>query len=492
MVNCDILIITPPRRAVFINTIVHNYPPLSQGIDSVPLRLAAVLQKMYHVAFLPFYLLFYNYYEINTQSVINYLRIYNPKIIIFSTDYLISNRSTACFTSSLRIAEICKEMFPSVKIVYTGKHALVNPECFFTTKQPLIDLVINQEPEDFICDVITKLLTDSLSQLLELPNIYLHQKGEVLKSKFSVKPPIVDSLPPPAYNLLIPYMDAILEHEKPYDQKLSLTIRTSYGCPYECPYCAGVSHWRNYRKRSGKNVSRDLNAAFKHLGDDAEFTFLDDELFTFDPEHVKEIAGVFANYKIKLQGVLTHVKHFDSSTAEIISKFCHSVIFGAENFNKQIISSMKNHQSFDDIIKACQLAKLNGITTRLEFIAGLPNEDWESIVYNLNKIYNLMSTGFVDELIPYILTPHPGTMIATSPELFGMTIVSSDYEKYIEEGAFPVYYTKNLNREQIYIYYLLIKQISSMSKNMKSYAKINDFKLSEANYNCELFKKYII
>jgi len=492
MENCDILIITPPRRAVFINTIVHNFPPPSQGIDSVPLRLAAVLQKVYHVAFLPFYLLFYNYHEINTQSILSYLKAYNPKVIIFSTDYLISNRSTACFPSSLRIAAICKEIFPKVKIVCTGKHALANPESFFASKKPLVDLVINQEPEDFICDAVAKLLKDPLGQLLELPNIYLYESGEVFKSKFSVKPPNVDSLPSPAYNLLIPHIESILEHEKPYNRKLSLTLRTSYGCPYECPYCAGISHWRNYRKRSGKNVSLDLTAAIKYLGDDAEFTFLDDELFTFDTEHVKEIACVFISYKIKLQGVLTHVKHFDSSMAKIISKFCHSVIFGAENFNDQILSSMKNQQSFDDIIKACQLAKLYGISTRLEFIAGLPEENWESIVYNLNQIYNLICEGFADEIIPYVLTPHPGTLIGTSPELFGMTIVSSDYEKYIEEGGFPVCYTKNLSREQIFIYYLLIKQISSMSRNMKSYAKINDFELSNANYDSELFKKYVL
>lgn len=122
----------------------------------------------------------------------------------------------------------------------------------------------------------------------------------------------------------------------------------------------------------------------------------------------------------------------------------------------------------------------------------MTEENWESIVNNLNQIYNLLYKGLADEIIPYVLTPHPGTAIGNSPELFGVTIVSSDYEKYIEEGGFPVYYTKNLTREQIFIYYLLIKQISSMSRNMKSFTNVNHFELPEANCNNELFKKYIV
>ena len=42
--------------------------------------------------------------------------------------------------------------------------------------------------------------------------------------------------------------------------------------------------------RSAKNVELDITHAKKNLGPEAEFTFLDDELFTYSIDHVEDIA----------------------------------------------------------------------------------------------------------------------------------------------------------------------------------------------------------
>ena len=92
--------------------------------------------------------------------------------------------------------------------------------------------------------------------------------------------PNYDLLPVPAYHLLRNKMDMMLAHISHAANKVYLTLRTSCGYVYNCPFCGGISNWNNYRMRSAKNVELDITHAKKNLGPEAEFTFLDDELFT--------------------------------------------------------------------------------------------------------------------------------------------------------------------------------------------------------------------
>lgn len=169
--RCDILVITPPRRATIWNVIAGTHPPRTQGIDSVPLRLAAVLEQQYAVAFLPLYHLLYNYYQLDARLVMEYLQRYNPRTVIIANDYFISNRSTACFPAALKIAGLCKEVLPDVLVVMTGKHVIARPLDPFQVPTPATDLVITVEPEDFICDVISRLLSGRSKSLQSFPGV---------------------------------------------------------------------------------------------------------------------------------------------------------------------------------------------------------------------------------------------------------------------------------------------------------------------------------
>lgn len=145
----------------------------------------------------------------------------------------------------------------------------------------------------------------------------------------------------------------------------------------------------------------DLDAATAALGRDARFTFLDDEIFSYDNNHVQEVASVFAARKIILEGILTHVRHFGAETAREIARFSRSVIFGAENFSGTVLHSLGKGQTRDSLLHACRLAKEAGLQTRLEFIAGLPAETPATMVENLNCIYTVLSHGWMDQIVPY-------------------------------------------------------------------------------------------
>lgn len=151
---------------------------------------------------------------------------------------------------------------------------------------------------------------------------------------------------------------SLLEH--PFGDKVSLTLRTSYGCVYQCPYCAGTPHWNHYRTRSKPGIEADVDEALKTLRDKAEFIFLDDELFTLNLQHVTNVADAFSQRGIQLEGVLTHTRCFNRDIADQLNRFCRTVIFGAENFNNDVLSLIQKQQSQNTILGRVTLAKEAG------------------------------------------------------------------------------------------------------------------------------------
>lgn len=487
--KCEVLVITPPRPAALTNIITNIHPSLTQGIDSVPLRLAAVLERQFITGYLPLYHLQYNYYTLDVETIRRYLQEYRPRIVILANDYFISNRTTACFPAALSIAKLCKEELPGVRTIFVGKHAIVRPLDAFSSKEPIVDMVITGEPEDFILDLVTAVLSSTNEELRDFPGIYYRHNGEIHRSKDSLYPPDINKLPPPAYHLLRPLLPELLEREKPYGTTLPLTLRTSYGCLYQCPYCAGLPYWSQYRTRNAEGVAADVDAASNALGNAAELIFLDDELFTFQEQHVEAVANVFGQRGLKLEGVLTHVRFFNTVVAATMARFCRSVIFGAENFNDKVLTSLGKGQSRAALLSACQIAKEAGLSTRLEYIVGLPSETPETIAENLNFIYNALAQGWVDQVIPYVLTPHPGTAYGEKPEAYGLTIAHWSYEEFIEEGGYPVLRTTQLTREQIYVYYLLVRQVCYMASNNRRFAATKGVEIPVATYSQDLFQR---
>lgn len=485
----DVLVITPPRKSVLNNVIINNYPPNNQGIDSVPLRLAAVIEKKFNVGFFPFYYTQYNYYNLDLEEVENVIQKYSPKILVVSTDYFISNRTTSTVNSSLEVIKEYKRIFPNGKAVVVGKHAIVGSADFFKDEKGA-DVVITCEAEDAINDVIELLLANEKEKLIEIPNLAFRNKnGDIIFSENKELIIDLNELPVPAFHLLNDYIEDFIEKEKPLNDKLSITLRTSYGCIYQCPFCAGVKNWNNYRTRCAKKIEEDVCYFNECLGDRAEICFLDDELFTMDKEHVRAVANIFKKYNIVVQGVLTHINFFDEEIAQMLSQFSASVIFGGENFCNEVLKKLGKQQTREKIIEGCQIAKKYGLGTRVEYICGLPYENSKTVIENINFIFNAIAGGKIDIVVPYILVPHPGTKFNVEAESYGIRILDGDYSNYIEEGNFPVYETEYLSRSQIYIYYLLLINNIYAAKRINQMLGNTNF-LNDAGYSLELFDNF--
>lgn len=463
----DVLVITPPRKALVNNIIAKDFPPNNQGIDCGPLRLAAVIEEKFSTGYFPFYYTQYNYYHIDEDAIKSVFEMYSPKVLVIATDYYISNRTTSTFNAGIQIGELYKKHYRQGKLIFLGKHAMIKPKEFFE-KSDSVDVVINSEGEMVINNIIQYLLEDRIEDLDSIPNIYFKNKDKIMQTIKEEHSIDLNILPVPAYHLLVPHLQTLLNKEVPYGDKISLTLRTSCGCIYNCPYCGGIDNWNKYRTRNGENVKLDIEHAYKYLGESAEFVFLDDELFTYDKNHVKAIAKVFNEKEIRLSGILTHVNFWDQEIAQEISSFSTGVIFGGENFNDNVLKDLNKHQDVAKLLLASELAKNNNLVVRIEYIVGLPYESKNTIIHNLNFIFNSIVHNRIDYVIPYILVPHPGTKYYENRDNYGITIMDSNYDNYIEEGNYPVYKTKSLNRQQIYVYYLLLKTLIIQSRLLRN------------------------
>jgi len=264
--NSDVLVVTPPRKALTNNIIIDKFPPNNQGIDSVPLRLAAVIETMFTVGYYPFYYTQYNYYQINQEEIIEILKKYNPKVLVIATDYFISNRTTSTFMGALVIAKLFKKFNKTGYVIITGKHAIVKPmDYFMEISEHSVDVVISSEPEMIITQIIKDLLVGELHKLYSYPNLYIQEK-EVTFTYHEIINVDFNQLPSPAFHLLAPYIDYLIEKE-PMSDKLSITLRTSYGCVYECPFCGGLDNWNCYRTRSAENIRQDIRYLNETLHD---------------------------------------------------------------------------------------------------------------------------------------------------------------------------------------------------------------------------------
>lgn len=478
-----VLVVTSPRKAVFLNSIDSSIPPLSQGIDSIPLRLASVIEKEYETRFYPFSYTQYNYYKLDIDEI---HKIFSEKfvdVLVISSDYFISNRSTASFDSAIQIAELFKKIYNTSKVICCGKHCIVSPRDFFD-KKGVIDLVFTSEAEKNINKVIKLLSNDEYEKLHLIPNlVYVNDNMNLIQTEKNHEVVDINQLPSPAYHMLVKYKDEFIKKERPYSCKIPLTFRTSYGCIYECPFCAGIRIWKNYRFLSKYNFEKDLMEMRNSLHDDFELCFFDDELFTFKKEHVQGIAEIMNKWNMKIYGVLTHTTFFNQKIAELVSTFSEEIIFGGENFCNNILKKINKNQTTQSLVNKCKLAKEFGLYVRVEFICGLPYENYESVLLNLKTVCNLLRTKIIDIISPYILVPHPGTEYYENSQKYGIHIISKDFSEYIEEGGFPVYETDFLSSHQIYIYYLQLQELKRICEKCPY-----DLHQLPGEYSVDLFK----
>lgn len=265
------------------------------------------------------------------------------------------------------------------------------------------DAIAIGEAEQTILELCNAFKQNTPADLI--PGIaYVHQGTCVKTAKRQVIKDL-DSLPPPAWDLLdiTPYKNMWLKHHGYF----SLNFVTTRGCPYKCNWCAKPIYGNRYNSHSAENSVKEIKKWQQQFG----FThvWFADDIFGLKPSWLKDFAyhirkeGVKIRYKIQSRADLLleedNIQHLAASG-------CSTVWMGAESGSQKILDAMDKGTTVEQIYKATGLLKKHGIHVALFLQLGYLDETIDDIRLTIKMVEDLLP----DDLGISVSYPLPGTV----------------------------------------------------------------------------------
>ncbi len=222
-------------------------------------------------------------------------------------------------------------------------------------------------------------------------------------------------------------------------------LMTSFGCPFNCEYCASNILWGNYSRRDVESVLADFEYQY-NLGA-RDFAFYDDALLLQKEDYIFKICRALKDtygdiFRLHTPNGL-HVRQITQATANVFAE-CNfrTLRLSLESTNFEIEQASSGKVACEDYIKAVKnLAQVGYTPSDIEtyILLGLPNQSVESVK---DTIKFVKDTGGKPKLAEF--SPIPGTRyfaraceahpeIATEPLLQNNSV----YTAYVSKNMTP-------------------------------------------------------
>ena len=241
-----------------------------------------------------------------------------------------------------------KQANPDVVTLAGGPLASGLPEWVLST-HPALDYVLRGEAEESLVGLVAAL--GARTTVADIPGVVFREGGTVRSGPLPVSPD-VDSLLPPAWDLVPPgaYPDAPVGGVAagfPVGP-----IITSRGCPFPCPYCAArVIHGRGIRTRRPAAVLVDMETLVRQYGV-KEIQVLDD-CFGFDREQADSLLIAYARVPWRVPLSFPNGMRLDQVDADLLALLeaagTHAVTFGIDFGSDRMLKRMNRRMTVADI-----------------------------------------------------------------------------------------------------------------------------------------------
>jgi anaerobic magnesium-protoporphyrin IX monomethyl ester cyclase len=308
-------------------------------------------------------------------------------------------------------SKLIKNKFPKSKIIVGGPGTLCPEYIDFS----VIDSMLKGEGEITILKIWDDVKNGKLNQ------VYF---GEIVQD--------LNTLPFPARHLLNKQGGKIFANGKTYDKTFSMeykkngstSIVTARGCPGNCAFCSSKILNKKIRFRSPENIYMEL----KHILDTYKIKQIriSDETFTSNKKRVLEICELIKPLGLVWR-ISTRVKPLDKETLVAMKKAgCVEISFGIESFDDDVLAMLNKRTTSEDNIRALNLTREVGITTRALFMIRTPGQTADTVKKNIEVLkkvpYDLIAlTSFV---------PLPATDIWNNPDKYNIEILNRDLKDY--------------------------------------------------------------
>lgn len=337
-----------------------------------------------------------------------------------------------------------KKILPSIKIILGGPEVSYNPENWLE-KFPEIDFIIINSGET------------GFRYLLE--------------NNLSVSQKIIHKPNPHFSAIKFPYLESDfknLVHKYIY-------YESSRGCPFKCSYCLSSRKEQKLEFRDMEDVKKELDfLIFQNI----KIVKFVDRTFNALPEfsRIIWIYLIEKNPRIKFHfeihpGLLTN-KDF-----EILEK-CPKDLFqfeiGIQSVNPLTLKEINRYTDWEETKqKIIRLIKLQNIHIHVDLIAGLPYEDFSSIIFSFNEIFVLKADHFQFGFLKIL----HGTLIEQKTKEYGMKFLNSAPYEILQTKWLSFSEMKKLKKIEkwLNIFYNSQKFTKSLNKLIELHESSFDF-----------------
>ena len=265
--------------------------------------------------------------------------------------------------------------------------------------------VLLGEAEWTLLEAVSHLLRGQESELDHVGGLaYLHkQSGELVRTPARTLMRDLDLLPFPARDLSD--IDRYRSAWKTAHGYFSLNIVASRGCPYRCNWCAKPIYGDSFSVRSAATVAAEMQQLKCEFG--ADHLWFADDIFGLRPKWVRELANEVEKRKAALPFKMQ--SRVDLMTPDNVSALrragCAEVWMGAESGSQKILNAMDKGTRVEQIAKARENLKREGIRACYFLQFGYPGETW----HDIRSTIRLVSDTRPDDIGVSVSYPLPGT-----------------------------------------------------------------------------------
>lgn len=264
------------------------------------------------------------------------------------------------------------------------------------------DAIIQGEGEITLHEVI-KNVTNNLD-LSEVLGIVYKKDGSVLKN--SQRPVLkdLDELPMPAWDLID--IDSYKKVWATGNNKFTLNIATTRGCPYKCNWCAKPIYGNRYNSHSPEYITKQIEFLSNEYG--VNRFWMCDDIFGLKPKWVQ-------NFNIELKKRTLSIKYYIQSRADLLLKEdtidalaesgLEEAWIGAESGSQKILDAMDKGTTVSQIYEATRLLKEKSVRIAFFIQFGYLDETKEDIQKTIEMIKELVP----DNIGVSVSYPLPGT-----------------------------------------------------------------------------------
>jgi len=324
----------------------------------------------------------------------------------------VTNPFTCQVESAIRVANIVKEVDPSILTVVGGPHVTVVPVEFLEEAEN-VDIAVIGEGEYTMLDIAR--FFEGYKKISEVQGIAYRKDEKVALN--SPRPFVknLDELPYPAYHLV--EMEQYLNPKKIEYRSFkdrAIAMITSRGCPFNCSFCSVHLHMgKMFRAHSVNYVVDHIEHVVNNYR--VKNIFFEDDNLTLDLKRFEAICDKIIEKDIKVNWETPNGIRPDYLTLSLLKKMkkagCQSVIFGIESGDQFVLDNVIDKSlKLKDAIKVAKICKKIGLKTGAFYIIGFPGEKKENMVKTVELALRLKREFDVGMHL-FIATPSYGTRL---------------------------------------------------------------------------------